>query len=80
MRDPMASVTIGPVSRWMGDFQIRYRWHLLAIALMLGPIAFLLSNQLDFNRSIESMFAEDDPVLEPYQRLKERFGGNEIAP
>ena len=35
--------------------------------------------QVRFDRSVENMFAPDDPLLPPYQRLKREFGGNEIV-
>jgi len=70
---------IGPLSKSISYRLVNVRWALLGIAVVLAVLAFLFSRQLDFNRSIESMFASDDPVLEPYRRLKEQFGGNEIV-
>lgn len=40
---------------------------------------WLPGGRLDFDRSIENMFAPDDPLLVPYQQLKRRFGGNELV-
>ncbi|MGH7136745.1 MAG: MMPL family transporter, partial [Pirellulales bacterium] len=34
---------------------------------------------MGFDRSIENMFAPDDPILEPFRQLKRTFGGDEIA-
>ena len=34
---------------------------------------------MQFDRSIENMFAPDDPLLAPYGLLKRTFGGNEIV-
>ena len=62
------------VDRW-----IHLRWPLLAIGLLLGGLAYFPSRSLEFDRSIENMFAPDDPLLAPYQKLKSTFGGNEIV-
>lgn len=60
-------------------FFVRYRrWCFFAAAgLALG--CWGPSRQLSFDRSIEQMFAKDDPLLPAYQRLKDRFGGNEVV-
>lgn len=47
---------------------------LLATLAAVGP-----SRRLAFDRSIENMFAPDDPVLEPFRQLKRTFGGDEVA-
>src|SRR6185369_8545964 len=47
--------------------------------LLLIGAAYFPSQQVGFDRSIEHMFAKDDPLLAPYQRLKREFGGNEIV-
>lgn len=46
---------------------------------MLAAISYPSAQRIEFNRSIENMFAVDDPVVPPYRRLKETFGGNEIV-
>ena len=61
------------------DFLIRWRVWLLVAAVVLGVVGFFKSGSLDYDRSVESMFAPDDPILGPYQKLKDTFGGNEIA-
>ena len=63
------------LANWLVDF----RWTLLGIGLVLGLVGFFVGSRLDFDRSIESMFASDSPVLHSYQELKEKFGGNEIV-
>src|SRR3954451_15603811 len=60
-------------------FLIAARWPLLAIALLVAAGAYGPAKQIRFDRSIEKMFAANDPLLPPYQRLKEKFGGNEIV-
>jgi predicted RND superfamily exporter protein len=61
------------------DFLIRWRWPLFALGLFLMAAAYVPSRYVTFDRSIERMFAQDDPLLAPYQRLKREFGGNEIV-
>lgn len=61
------------------DFLISCRWPLLALGLLATVLAWPLANRLQFDRSIENMFAPDDPLLVPYRQLKRTFGGDEIA-
>lgn len=61
------------------EFLIYARWPLCLLAAALAAAAWWPANQVQFDRSIEKMFAPTDPLLPPYQRLKERFGGNEIV-
>lgn len=55
------------------------RWPLLGVAVLIAALAYWPAQQVRFDRSIERMFAQDDPLLPPYERLKARFGGNEIV-
>src|SRR5215204_3457882 len=61
------------------ELLIAARWPLLVVAALLAAAAWRPANQVRFDRSIEKMFAPSDPLLPPYQRLKDRFGGNEIV-
>ena len=58
---------------------IAWRWPLLGLGICLGLVAIPGSRQLDFDRSIENMFAADDPLLEPYRLLQRTFGASEMA-
>jgi uncharacterized protein len=60
-------------------FLIRFRWPLLIAAIVATALAYAPSQRLAFDRSIENMFAPDDPVLAPFRKLKRTFGGDEIA-
>ncbi|NOZ41491.1 MAG: MMPL family transporter [Planctomycetes bacterium] len=60
-------------------FLIRRRLVLLGLGLLLAGAAALLGTRLQLDRSIEHMFADDDPILQPYRELQEKFGQNEIA-
>jgi len=55
------------------------RWPLLVVGIVLAVVTFGPARRLDFDRSIENMFAPDDPLLPPYGKLKRVFGGNEIV-
>lgn len=61
------------------DLYLQGRWIWLAIAIVIAAIAFPASRQVKFDRSVERMFASDDPLLPPYERLKAEFGGNEVV-
>ncbi len=58
---------------------IRHRLALLGLGVLLAIGGALFGNRLQLDRSIEHMFAEDDPILGPYRALQENFGQNEIA-
>jgi uncharacterized protein len=57
---------------------IQHRWPLFGLALLAAALAWYPSRLVRFDRSIENLFAKNDPLLAPYERLKRDFGGNEI--
>lgn len=67
------------VASRIAETLIRRRWALLIVAGVLAAGAVWPAAQLNFDRSIESIFPQDDPRLASYQRLKRTFGGNEIV-
>lgn len=64
--------------RWIKRM-IRHRYWLLGIAAVLGIAAAITGRGLRLDRSIESMFAPDDPLLVPYHRLQRTFGEHEVV-
>lgn len=68
-------MTAQRITRWL----IAWRWPLLVLAAALAAAAWLPARNLGFDRSIENMFAPDDPLLPPFKQLKRTFGGDEIA-
>ncbi|WP_158545536.1 efflux RND transporter permease subunit [Bremerella cremea] len=58
---------------------IALRWPLLAIGIALAAGAVYLGQGLKFDRSIENMFAADDPLIESFERFNRIFGGNEVV-
>jgi predicted RND superfamily exporter protein len=63
----------------LAHWVVAWRWPLLVFGLALAAAAYVPSRKLQFDRSIENMFAADDPLLKPYAQLKRTFGGNEIV-
>ncbi|WP_428306960.1 efflux RND transporter permease subunit [Lacipirellula sp.] len=64
--------------RWIKRM-IRHRYWLLGFAAVLGIAAAFTGRGLRLDRSIESMFAPDDPLLVPYHRLQRTFGEYEVV-
>lgn len=58
---------------------IRYRGWLLVVGVVLAIGAAVAGQGLQLDRSIEHMFAEEDPILQPYLELQETFGEHEIV-
>jgi predicted RND superfamily exporter protein len=58
---------------------LHYRWLVFALAVVIFALAWRPATQIRFDRSIEHMFAPNDPLLPPYRLLKREFGGNEIV-
>ena len=61
------------------DLLIAQRIPLFLTAAVLAAAAFWPAGRIQFDRSVENMFAPGDPLLEPYLKLKRTFGGNEIV-
>jgi len=69
----------GSVVSRLVEWLIIRRWVLLATALVAAAVCFVPASRLQFDRSIENLFAAQDPLLAPYERFKRTFGGNELA-
>ena len=67
------------LSQRIVDRLIAWRIPLLTIAVGAAALAFVPAQHLEFDRSIDSMFAADDPLIGPYHRLRRTFGGNEVV-
>ncbi len=67
------------MSERLTQLLISWRWPLLGIALIAAATAYLPSRNVTFDRSVENLFADDDPLLAPYHQLKRTFGGNEVV-
>ncbi|MCH8961696.1 MAG: hypothetical protein IH820_10345 [Bacteroidetes bacterium] len=58
---------------------IQRRWMLLCVGIALATGGALVGRQLQFDRSIEHMFAADDPILIAYRQLQQTFGRHDIV-
>lgn len=61
------------------SFIVGRRGLLAGIAITLSLLAFVPALNLDLDRSIESLYAEDDPRLLEYVESKQLFGGDEFV-
>jgi len=63
----------------VGEFFVRWRLVCLPLAILLFLLAWPVSQRLTFDRSIESLYATDDPHVQDYLESKSLFGGDELA-
>ncbi len=63
------------VTEWL----VSWRWPLLAVGIVLAVASWPAARQLNFDRSIDNMFADSDPLLVPFRQLKRTFGGDETV-
>ncbi|MEQ8853254.1 MMPL family transporter [Gimesia sp.] len=57
----------------------KLRWVLLVVFLILTGFAYFPASKLDFEQSIESLYAKDDQHLLDYLESKRLFGGDELV-
>lgn len=69
------NLTIQKLTVWL----IRNRWVLLVLALLWLIPAAMYSQQLKLERSIESLYAKNNPHLLDFQQSKKNFGGDEFV-
>lgn len=55
---------------------VAWRWPLAIVAMLILATTLPLSRRLKMDRTIDQMFAPDDPTLLAYQELRDSFGGN----
>lgn len=68
---------VSQLSGWSGFF-LRWRYVLAAI-IATGYCLGLPLKSLEFDRSLERMFTESDPVLAPFRHFQRTFGGNSVV-
>lgn len=76
--EPLGAPTAGPMARIVETI-VRWRNWLLALAALAVALAYQPAQRISFDRSIENMFAADDPLLGPYARLQRTFGADQIV-
>lgn len=67
--------TIGKAAK----FLVNQRGYLLALGIVLAAVTWFLKSGSQFDKSIEGMFAPDNPALVEYSQLKDKFGGTDIV-
>ncbi|MBX7164852.1 MAG: MMPL family transporter [Pirellulales bacterium] len=70
---------LSPAVKGFAAHLVAWRNVLLGIGVIIAVLSVEPASRLRFDRSMENMFAEDDPVLIPYRRAKEIFSDDEIA-
>jgi uncharacterized protein len=68
-----------PLMSRVAAFLVRRRFWLLAIAIAIFAWASLSAERVEFDRSLENMFAADDPVLPPFRKLKRTFHAGDVV-
>jgi len=58
---------------------IARRREMAVIGLIILALAWPASSRLEMDRTIDQMFASDDPTLLAYEELRESFGGNAVV-
>lgn len=58
---------------------LQHRRGLAWLGLIILVIAWPLAARLETDRTIDQMFAADDPTLVAYQELRDSFGGNAVV-
>lgn len=66
-------------SERIANWLISRRAILLGVGILIAIAAYFPASDLRFDRSIENMFAPDDPILVAYRTSKRIFGGEAIA-
>lgn len=68
-----------PVCDRVANWLISHRNLLALVAVVLAIVSVERSRQLEFARSIDTMFDRSDPALVPYRRLGRAFGSSEVV-
>jgi predicted RND superfamily exporter protein len=68
-----------PVCDRVANWLISHRNLLALAAVALAIVSVERSRQLEFARSIDTMFDRSDPALVPYRRLGRAFGSSEVV-
>ncbi|MEM0924872.1 MAG: hypothetical protein AAGJ83_02425, partial [Planctomycetota bacterium] len=60
------------------QFVIRARWVLAAVGFASLAAAYPISQRLETDQSIASLFRADDPTLNEYKNLRTWFGKDDV--
>lgn len=80
LKSPLMSEPL-PASRLDAIVRQLLRWRLvvLPVVAILFLFSLPIAARLEFDQSIESLYAEDDEYFSAYDRSKQLFGGDEFA-
>ena len=70
---------LAPLLEFFVETLIRYRLFILPAVLVMTALVWPIASQLEFDQSIESLYADNDPHLEAFQASIRTFGGDEFA-
>ncbi len=70
--------TLKTLATAWGEFTLRYRWPLLALALLLLGITFYFQRLVPMESSVEDMVLSDDPDRVALERFREIFGSDQL--
>jgi uncharacterized protein len=68
-----------PFTHRLLTWLIRWRWWTLGFALATAGIGGYVGQGLKMDRSLENLFAPDDPLLAPYRELQKSLGQRQIV-
>ncbi len=77
--DPNSPPTSNGWTEWLADRLVRFRTVLFFAGMILAVAALLPAARLDFDQSLEALYAPDNPRLVDFVRSKQGFGGDELA-
>ncbi len=75
MKSDTSNQTVGLAAR-LAEHLVELRVLLAVVASTILAICVPLSQRLELDRTIDQMFAPDDPTLLAYEELRAAFGGN----
>lgn len=67
------------MSPWLAKILVAHHRWLLLIGLTIALASLPLASRLKFDWRVEQMFPPSDPLVASYERLQDRFGGNQIV-
>lgn len=76
---PSPAATPPPPTTRLAGWMIARRRGLAWLGALILVIAWPSSSRLEMDRTIDQMFADDDPTLVAYEELRESFGGNAVV-
>ena len=70
---------LAPLLSFFIETLIRFRLIILPGVLIATALVWPIADRLEFDQSVKSLYADDDPHLEAYRQSGRHFGGDEFA-